>query len=174
MAIKLNNLPLKQILLLSLFFMFSNAINGDKNKIIMLINANKGSGIINYRYNNNISQVIVNGEESNINEYKNHLKTGENEIAIVFKEKLNNCEYMFYNLFNIIKINLSNLDLSDVKNMRYMFYYCSLVSLDLGIVNTSSVTNMEYMFYWCYSLISLDLSYLDTSSVTNMKFMFYN
>ncbi len=130
MAIKLNNLRLNQILILSLFFMLTSALRNEKNEMIIIINANKSSEIINYRYYNNISQVMVNGEESNISEYKNHLKTGENEITIVFKEKLNNCEYMFYKLSNIIKINLSNLDLSDVKNMRYMFYYCSLVSLD--------------------------------------------
>ena len=91
MAIKLNNLPLKQILVLSLFFMITSAINDDKNEIIIIINANISSDIIDYSYYNKISQVIVNGEESNIDEYKNHLKIGENEINIVFKEKLNNC-----------------------------------------------------------------------------------
>ena len=169
MAIKLNNLHLNQILILSVFFMLTSEISDEKNEMIVIIDANKSSEIINSRYYNDISQVIVNGEESNISEYENHLKIGENEITIVFKDKLNNCEYMFYRLSNILKINLSNLDLSDVKNMRFMFYYCSVVSLDLGIVNTSSVTNMKYMFCWCNSLVSLDLSYLDTSSVTKMN-----
>ena len=102
MAIKLNNLPLKQILVLSLFFMITSSINDDKNEIIIIINANISSDIIDYRYYNKISQVIVNGEESNIDEYKNHLKIGENEINIVFKEKLNNWEYMFNYLSNIL------------------------------------------------------------------------
>ena len=110
MAIKLNNLPLNQILILSLFFMLTSSIRNEKNEMIIIINANKSSEIINYRYYNNISQVIVNGEESNISEYENHLKIGENEITIVFKEKLNDCEYMYYKLSTILKLNLSQLD----------------------------------------------------------------
>ena len=143
--------------------MITSAINDDKNEIIIIINANISSEIIDYRYYNKISQVIVNGEESNIHEYKNHLKIGENEINIVLKEKLNNCEYMFNYLSNILKINLSNFDLSDVENMRYMFYHCdSLVSLDLSNHNASSVINMEFMFYYCKSLVSLDLRNFNT------------
>jgi len=174
----LNNLLLNQILILSLLFMLSTSSNEDKNEITIIINATKSSEIINSRYNNNISKVIVNGEESNINEYKNYLKSGENEITIVFRNKLNSCEYMFEykfnNLSNIIKISLKNIDLSEVKNMGSMFHCCYyLLSLDLSNVNTSSVTNMREMFYHCDRIKSLDLSHLDTSSVTNMGEMFY-
>ena len=109
MLIKLNSLSLNQILILSLLFFLSTSSKEDKNEIIVIINATKSSEIINYRYSNNISQVIVNGEESNISEYNNYLKSGENEITIVFKEKLNSCHFMFYRLSNIIKISLKIL-----------------------------------------------------------------
>ena len=71
MARILNNLLLNQILILSLLFMLSTSSNEDKNEITIIINATKSSEIINSRYNNNISKVIVNGEEKY---YKNKSK----------------------------------------------------------------------------------------------------
>ena len=144
---KIKNIPLYQILILSLLFMLSTASNDDKNEIAIIVNETESSEIINNRYNDNISQIIVNGKESDISEYKNHLKHGENEITIIFKDKLNSCEYMFYGLSNILKINLSNLYFGEVRNMEYMFWSCeSLQSLDLRNVITSSVKNMQYLF----------------------------
>lgn len=49
----------------------------------------------------------------------------------------------------------SNLDVSEVVTMRYMFKVCtSLTSLDLSNWDTSNVTNMYGMFYDCNSLTS--------------------
>ena len=72
-------------------------------------------------------------------------------------------------------LNVSNLDTSQVTNMRMTFNGCSkLTSLDLSNWNISKVTNMNHMFVNCRSLTSLNLSNWDTSNVTNMYGMFSN
>ena len=55
-----------------------------------------------------------------------------------------------------------------------MFWGVSnLITLNLSNFNTSNVTNMSYMFASMRSLTSLNLSNFDTSKVTNMGAMFY-
>ena len=85
---------------------------------------------------------------------------------------------MFYRQYvkqikNILEIDLSNFDTSQVTDMSYMFCYMnSLVSLNLSNFNTSQVTDMSYMFYIMANLTTLDLSSFDTSKVTDMNHMF--
>ena len=89
--------------------------------------------------------------------------------------KVYSMEFMFYNCFSLISLDLSKFNTSSLKNSKDIFYNChSLTSLDLSNFNTSSITNMGYMFYNCHSLTSLDLSNFNTSSVNNMGYMFYN
>ena len=70
-------------------------------------------------------------------------------------------------------LNVSNLDTSQVTNMRMTFSGCNgLTSLDVSKWNTSQVTNMGSMFSGCSGLTSLDLSNWNTAKVTNMSDMF--
>lgn len=79
----------------------------------------------------------------------------------------------FYGCESLTSLDLSNWDTSSVKNMFGMFAYCSsLESLDLSNWSTAGVTSMGGMFYWDSSLVSLNLSGWDTSSVTDMEQMF--
>ena len=74
---------------------------------------------------------------------------------------------------NILEIDLSNFDTSEVTNMGGMFYGMSnLTTLDLSNFDTSKVTNMGLMFYGMSNVTALDLSNFDTSKVTNMENMF--
>ncbi|EKZ3831057.1 BspA family leucine-rich repeat surface protein [Listeria monocytogenes] len=68
-------------------------------------------------------------------------------------------------------LDLSNLDTSNVTEMRAMFSHSAATSLDLSNFDTSNVTDMEAMFYDC-AATSLDLSNFDTSNVTSMQVMF--
>ena len=72
-------------------------------------------------------------------------------------------------------IDISGWDVSNVTNMRCMFFSCEgLKSVgDISGWNVSNVTDMAYMFCDCYYL-NQDLSDWDVSSVTNMAFMFCN
>lgn len=74
---------------------------------------------------------------------------------------------------NVKKIDLSNLDTSNIRDMIKLFRQCySLETLDLSSFDTSNVNNMREMFFWCVSLKELDLSSFDTSNVWNMSAMF--
>lgn len=84
-----------------------------------------------------------------------------------------NCTLIFFGLSEVLSINLSNLDTSNVTTMESMFYSCKrLTTIDLTPLNTSNVTSMSDMFYGCRGLTSLDLTPLDTSNVTDMSSMF--
>ena len=83
------------------------------------------------------------------------------------------CYYMFDSCSNLISINLSSLDTSDVTTMYHMFGNCkSLTNLDLTGLNTSKVTNMCSMFYGCKNITTINLSDIDTGNVTQMSDMF--
>ena len=76
-------------------------------------------------------------------------------------------------LKNILDINLSGFDTSNVKDMHDMFcYMINLTSLNLSNFDTSQVTNMAYMFNGMYNLTNLELSSFDTSKVAYMGYMF--
>ena len=80
---------------------------------------------------------------------------------------------MFYNMFNLTTLDLSNFDTSRVTDMGSMFHnVSSLTALNLSNFDTSRVTNMDSMFYYMSSLVTLDLSNFDTSKVTSMHYMF--
>ena len=82
-------------------------------------------------------------------------------------------EYMFGNCKFLKSINLKNLDTSLVENMNMMFYSCiRLESLDLSNFNTSSVKKMNNVFQECNEITSIDVSHFDTSSAITMRGMF--
>ena len=118
---------------------------------------------------------------------------------IKWANKITNMESMFYWDNLLTWIDLSNFDLSKVKNMYWMFQSCYslkninfwdskikpewslysmfennyyLTSIDLSNFDTSEVTDMAYMFASNYSNEELDLSTFDTSKVTRMNYMF--
>mgnify|MGYP002577005716 CR=1 FL=1 len=97
------------------------------------------------------------------------------DLSAFNTSNVTNMNAMFYNCSSLTSLNVSNFNTSKVTNMSSMFNSCSaLTSLDVSKFNTSQVTNMSGMFYSCSSLTSLDVSGFDTSKVTNMSSMFYN
>ena len=63
-------------------------------------------------------------QTKNFNKYFIPDKEGEYEIKIRFKKKIKDCRYMFRNCSNIVSIDLSSFDSSDVNKMNYMFGKC--------------------------------------------------
>ena len=81
---------------------------------------------------------------------------------------------MFYGKPNLATLNLSNFDTSKVINMGSMFSSMfNLTTLNLSSFNTANVTDMSAMFAGLPNLATLDLSRFDTSNVTDMRGMFY-
>ena len=84
-------------------------------------------------------------------------------------------DYSAQKIKNILELDLSNFDTSQVTNMFAMFSrMSSLTTLDLSSFDTSQVTSMSEMFRNMYNLTSLNLSSFDTSKVTNMDRMFFS
>ena len=99
--------------------------------------------------------------------------TTENIIKLIWKKAPLNIECLFYYCSDIIEIDFSNFDSSNIKKMNYMFYSCtSLISINFDNFITSNVVDMNNMFCQCMALPSLNLSGFDTSMVENMDSMF--
>ena len=67
--------------------------------------------------------------------------------------------------------NISNWDVSNVKNMEYMFCECESFNQDISSWDVSKVTDMSYMFYNC-SKFNQDISKWDVSNIINKDKMF--
>ena len=104
------------------------------------------------------------------NYYKNVISM---DLSNMDTSNVNMMRAMFQSCEQLQTLNLSNFDTLNVINMQAMFNHCkSLQTLDLSSFDTSKVTTMKLMFQQLESLESLDLSSFDTSNVTDMSFMF--
>ena len=87
--------------------------------------------------------------------------------------QVTNMEAMFCDTSSLTTLNISNFDTSKVTSMRHMFSGMSnITTLNLSSFNTSKVTDMGGMFNSMSNLTTLDLSNFDTSNVTDMRSMF--
>ena len=143
------------------------------NEIIIKINGTGNQAIIDSRVQEPSQIYLNNVSQSDMHTVYN-LDKEPNEIRIVWNSPIKSCNSMFYDFKNIIEVDLSNFDASQVTDMSNMFKDCtSLTSVNLNVSNTNSVIDISCMFYRCSSLKQLDLSYFDSSSVTNMYQMLY-
>ena len=69
--------------------------------------------------------------------------------------------------------NISKWDVSNVKDMRFMFYNCKNFNQDISAWDVSQVTDMSYMFPKCESF-NQDISSWDVSKVKDNHFIFSN
>ena len=67
-------------------------------------------------------------------------------------------------------VGIENLDVSNVTDMKQMFYNSSaLTELDLSLWDVSNVTDMEQMFYNCNSLNYLNISNWKNKDIINVS-----
>ena len=82
--------------------------------------------------------------------------------------------FLFYGITNVLSLDVSNFDTSNVEKMNYMFANnTNLVSLDLSNFITDKVTTVERMFAGNYDMVNLDMRNADFSNVTNSDYMFH-
>ena len=148
------------------------------NEITLRIEGNGIQKILGESILNHPNEVIINGFKKEYIDYSYELENITNVVTIKWNTPLTTCKNMFFNLNNIISIDLSKFDsskVSDMSSMFYMFYDCqSLKYLDLSYFDTSQVSNMDFLFASCSSLVSLNLSRFNTKSVIKMNSMFKN
>ncbi len=95
------------------------------------------------------------------------------DMQPLIETKRNNLSSMMINNKQIINLDLSSWNMSNVINMTQMFFGCtSLETLNLTGFVTSSVTNLFRMMFDLYSATSIVMTDWDTSEVTNMAGMF--
>lgn len=80
--------------------------------------------------------------------------------------------YWFYGMNQVNTFDLTNLDTSNVTDMKYMFYGCEHILNLAPELDTSNVTDMSHMFERCIATPEIDVSSFDTSKVTDMSSMF--
>ena len=98
---------------------------------------------------------------------------GIHTIKIIFRKKLYNCKFLFLNCKDIIEIDLSNFDCSQVISCESMFDGCiSLEKINLGNLDFSLCENFKCMFNGCYNLENLDVSHFNTKNSSTFEKMF--
>ena len=86
-----------------------------------------------------------------------------------------NSRKLFSNLTNVVSIDLTYLDTSEVVSASYMFNNCNkLTSLILTDINTSNIVDMSHMFHNCSSIETINASSFITTKLNNTSNMFYN
>ena len=179
---KYENICLIIVFIISSFYIYLSYENKYINRELDLNNeikiTIKGTGkqyIISEESGIIPSEIYVNGEKQNTAGRTVNLVEEENIIILKWNSPLTNCSYLFYNLSNIIKVDLSKFESSSITKLNSMFSGCSkLTTIIFDNFNTSLVEHMRYMFSRCNLLISLNLSMFDTSKATNMHYMFRN
>ena len=95
-------------------------------------------------------------------------------IKLKWNNEVTSLSCLFYNITNILIVDLSQFNSTLVESTRYLFYNCqSLTSINFNNFISSNIKDMQYMFYNCSSLVSIDLSSFDTSKVTSFSGMFF-
>lgn len=69
--------------------------------------------------------------------------------------------------------SINNWNVSNVKNISFIFSFCNLFNQPLNSWNTSGITNMSYVFYGA-SIFNQPLNNWNTSAVTTMSSMFFD
>ena len=72
-----------------------------------------------------------------------------------------------------VNFDISDWDVSKVKNMEYMFYDCKNFDCDLSKWDVSNVETMAEMFYYCKKFTGKGLENWNVSKVKNTDDMFW-
>ncbi|MBR4758710.1 MAG: BspA family leucine-rich repeat surface protein, partial [Lachnospiraceae bacterium] len=106
-------------------------------------------------------------------EYRSLIESAEVHVSDITSTK-----NMFYYLYDLVEVDVSDLDTSMVTDMSEMFGGCtSLQRLDLSKCSFASVTSdagLNRMFRDCLSLMSVKFPQKKTAAIKNVSGMFYN
>ena len=153
-----------------------NDRKGDQFKNIYFLQTDSEDKNINCNeLNNENCEIYINNEKKPFSKYFKPNKEGIYEIKVIFKNKIQNCSYMFHKCNNIRAIDLSSFDTSNVTNMSYMFNECFRVEeINLDNLNGDNVTDMSYIFNKCNKLKKIEFpNSFNTPKLENIASMFH-
>ena len=166
-------LLLKVILVNLTKIKYLSNFNSYINEINLVIKGDGNKYLLNSEFTKEPSSVFINGNSSNSCSKSCSLTGDTNNITLKFSELLTSCENMFQNLENLIEVDLSNFDVSQVTSMANMFKSCTnLKSVHLSNSNTYSLVNISYMFFTCSNLEIINFGNINTSSVKDAERLF--
>ena len=123
--------------------------------------------------NNSNTELFINNIKYNYSNCFKAKKEGIYDVKLKFFFKFKDCSDMFCDCENIISIDLSFFDSSDINDTSSMFMNCiNLEKIDFSSFDTKNVTNMSNMFYSCNNLKNINLSFFNTKNVKDMNCMF--
>ncbi len=125
--------------------------------------------------NDKNTEIFIDNKKIKFSKYFIPTKMGDYKITIKFINKITDCSYMFRGCGNIISIDLSSFDSSEVIDMKQMFSICyQLKEVNLNNLNVSKVKDMSHLFNKCYELEKITFpSSFNTKNVENMNFIFH-
>ena len=148
----------------------------DKDEIyknnVVLFNTDIEEGI-DVLIDNNKIDMIKYKKERKI-DYKYFKKNRDYNFQIIFNNNITDLDHFFWACPQIISLDFSDFDTSEITSMKSMFFRCKKLKEIKGINKfiTNKVTDMSSMFSNCEELEYLDLSNFDTSNVTSIDGMF--
>jgi surface protein len=153
--------------------------NSFLNEITIKIIGNDTQNILFENFAYPPDEIIIEGNPYSLSEKNTimNLTNYENIIKMRWNSPLTDCWRMFTGLSNLIEIDLTNFDFSEVTRMNTMFQNCfnlEYINFNNNIEKKLIVDDMSYMFDKCRSLKSLDLSKLDTYNLKKMSQTFSN
>ena len=128
-----------------------------------------------YRNDNNFT-IYLNDKKYEANEQLVIPK--DSIIVLQFESNVKSLKFFFYrdydeNVENIISVDISQLNLSSVTDMSYMFSGCfNLENIDFSNKNAPLLTDISFIFSGCSLLKSVDLTNFKTPSLISMNSMF--
>lgn len=83
------------------------------------------------------------------------LEKGQTNLNCIDLKYINTIKYLFSSVNRSVSvgdIDISEWDVSNIKNMSYAFIGCEDFNCDLSNWNVSNVEDMDFMFYQCKTL----------------------
>ena len=139
----------------------NNSNNNNKNIIQAILDIKVNESIILFNIddiNNNGIDVYLNNQKINMINNKGRWKIdylfendGKYIFDIVFNDTISNLKEFFEKCSNIISLDFSKFNSSNVTDMSYLFNECSKLKEIKGFnkINTKNVENMSVMFQKC-------------------------
>lgn len=93
------------------------------------------------------------------------------DITDLDLSRVTSVSYMFQSNFNLVSINMDYCDLSNCTNFEYAFHVCYVENLDLSKVRVSAIERTSRMFYYSHCK-TINLSGWNTPNITVTRSMF--
>ena len=113
--------------------------------------------------------------EFNASRLCGYMRSTEIKLEFRHPECVTSLKELFKGCSDLTQVDLSKLDIPNVKSIDRMFSLCSsLKSLDISHFNTQNLESMRLAFLGCESLTKLDISHFNTSKLVSMEKAFYD